>query len=64
MSLQISSIEYCIISLQVVFDLRKGVGECENLKAWLSSIRSRAPGCPVFIVGTHLDKLDGKLIYE
>ncbi|XP_060603950.1 leucine-rich repeat serine/threonine-protein kinase 2-like [Ruditapes philippinarum] len=42
----------------VVFDLRKGVGECENLKSWLGSIRSRAPGCPVFIVGTHLDNLD------
>ncbi|XP_053378034.1 leucine-rich repeat serine/threonine-protein kinase 2-like isoform X2 [Mercenaria mercenaria] len=42
----------------VVFDLRKGVNECEILKSWLGSIRSRAPGCPVFIVGTHLDKLD------
>lgn len=40
-----------------MFDLRKGVAECEILKSWLASIRSRAPGCPVFIVGTHLDKL-------
>ncbi|KAL4226999.1 Leucine-rich repeat serine/threonine-protein kinase 2 [Mactra antiquata] len=41
----------------VVFDLRKGTSECEILKTWLLSIRTRAPGCPVIIVGTHLDKL-------
>ncbi|WAR26699.1 LRRK2-like protein [Mya arenaria] len=41
----------------VVFDLRKGVSEVEKLKSWLVSIRSRAPGCPVIVIGTHLDKL-------
>ena len=46
-----------IIILQVVFDLRRGVADLDHLKIWLASIHSRAPGCPVIVVGTHKDKM-------
>ena len=42
---------------QVVFDLRRGLADLIRLKVWLASIHSRAPGCPVIVVGTHKDKL-------
>ncbi|KAK3610610.1 hypothetical protein CHS0354_009068 [Potamilus streckersoni] len=41
----------------VVFSLIKGMSDIDQLKSWLSSIHSRAPGCPVIVVGTHLDRL-------
>ena len=45
------------VLLQVVFDLRRGVADLDLLKIWLASIHSRAPGCPVIVIGTHKDKM-------
>ncbi|KAL3853636.1 hypothetical protein ACJMK2_017166 [Sinanodonta woodiana] len=41
----------------VVFSLKLGMSDIDQLKSWLSSIHSRAPGCPVIVVGTHLDRI-------
>eukprot|EP00118_Oscarella_pearsei_P021716 m.246112 g.246112 ORF g.246112 m.246112 type:complete len:1951 (+) comp40258_c0_seq6:80-5932(+) len=39
----------------VLWNLRDGVQGVRELSGWLSNIQARAPGCPVIIVGTHLD---------
>ena len=35
----------------------RGEQEVETIEPWLQNILARAPGCPVIIVGTHLDLL-------
>lgn len=37
--------------------MSKGEEGIEQLAPWLHNIESRAPGSPVIIVGTHLDKI-------
>ncbi|KAK3103691.1 hypothetical protein FSP39_021072 [Pinctada imbricata] len=41
----------------VVCNIKKGTKEIDQLKPWLSTIHSRAPGCPVIFVMTHLDQI-------
>eukprot|EP00118_Oscarella_pearsei_P021715 m.246091 g.246091 ORF g.246091 m.246091 type:complete len:2402 (+) comp40258_c0_seq3:734-7939(+) len=39
----------------VLWNLKDGYRGVGDLSGWLSNIQARAPGCPVIIVGTHLD---------
>ncbi|XP_055999651.1 leucine-rich repeat serine/threonine-protein kinase 2-like isoform X2 [Ostrea edulis] len=41
----------------VVCNIKEGSSEIERLKPWLCNIQARAPGCPVIVVMTHLDKV-------
>lgn len=41
----------------IVWNTAKGEEGIEQLAPWLHNIESRAPGSPVIIVGTHLDKI-------
>ncbi|KAL5013850.1 hypothetical protein ScPMuIL_008120, partial [Solemya velum] len=40
-----------------VYDMSEGLKDVDALKPWLSNIQARAPGCPVIVVGTHIDKI-------
>lgn len=42
----------------VVWNLEDGLRGVEDLAALISNIQARAPGSPVLIVGTHLDKIN------
>lgn len=41
----------------VVCNIKGGTSEIDRLKPWLCNIQARAPGCPVVVVMTHLDKV-------
>jgi small GTP-binding protein len=44
----------------VVWDVEKGEEGVEQLGPWLHNIQARAPGSPVVIVGTHMDRVRGE----
>ena len=37
--------------------MKGGLSEIDRLKPWLCNIQARAPGCPVIVVMTHLDRI-------
>nr|XP_022298273.1 leucine-rich repeat serine/threonine-protein kinase 2-like isoform X2 [Crassostrea virginica] len=41
----------------VVCNMKGGLSEIDRLKPWLCNIQARAPGCPVIVVMTHLDRI-------
>lgn len=51
----------CFISERAMYialyDASLGVNQLQTLKPWLTAIHARADNCPVFIVGSHADKL-------
>ncbi|XP_071107767.1 leucine-rich repeat serine/threonine-protein kinase 1-like [Haliotis cracherodii] len=44
----------------VLWNLTHGPKGVESLLQWLVNIQARAPGAPVIIIGTHLDKLEDR----
>lgn len=53
-----------VFSYQVVYKVNGGDKEINQLKPWLLNIQSRAPGCPVIVVGTHVDQLPSGKLHE